>query len=767
MDPCVLGVVGLGEAVSRVFSALTNVECVRFDRAADVSPRAWDAIVASAVELGHLAAMFEDVPLLAMVADDREAALAHDADQVLRRPLGEHQAEASLRAALRDGARRKLRIAMETALELVSDSVEITGPDARLQFVNDAFERMTQYVRAEALGKTPRELLRSNLHSPDFYQEMWRTISERRTWKGSLLGKRKDGVPVTQLAAIRPIVGADGSVRQIVAVKQYVSGDELGQNAELVDDPDVLRAAVAGMVHAERRYRSMMHAATDAILVHDFETAVVLEANPAAARMFGYPLEELRTMTSRQLSAPEAGELISRISRELNETGRALEHRLRMQRKDGSKFWASLRCSTYDFLGRKQYIAFLHEVTELVEHEQKLERSTALLRDAQHQLLHSARLATIGRMAAGVAHEINNPLQCILMGLETFDQLAAQNPAELETASDMREAVMRIRSLTQSLLPFARTEREGPELTSVDDIVQTCARMMQNEIRHRARVEFKLGNPPQLASFRTRLSQLLTNLISNGIQSMEDGGSERNTLTLSTRDVGEAVEIRVRDTGCGMTDEVRKQVFEPFFTTKPAGVGTGLGLALCADIVQVHAGSIAVESDLGKGTSVIVRLPYENGLCITRRPDARPSVVGSGRLLVIDDDPLVLRSLARNLRGRYAVVTAEGGKRGLEILAVDRAFDAVVCDLMMPELDGPGVYAELRAISPELPGRVVFCSGGVFSERVREFLSQIRNPIIDKPASLGQLEEAIAQLLRVPYCEALNLPQSRTVVPAR
>jgi PAS domain S-box-containing protein len=749
MDTSVICVVGLDGPTARVFAAVPNTSCRTFERAADLTAETCDVIVVSLAELDGVRAVTCHVPIIGVVMDDQAAARAEGADQLLLSPVGPNHALAAIRAACEDGRRRRLALAMQAALELVSDSVEVTAPDARMQFVNAAFERMTQYTREEALGKTPAELLRSNVHSPAFYQDMWQTVSARRVWKGSLLGKRKDGAPVAQLAAVQPIVVC-GETRHMIAVKQYVNGDELASGADLGDDPDVLRAAVAGFVHAERRYRCMMHAASDAILVHDHETALVLEANPAAERMLGYTSEELRRMTGRQLTSPDAGETVSRISRELNETGRAMEHRLRMRKKDGSEIWASLRCSTYEFLGRKQYIAVLHEVTALVEHEQQLELSNSRLREAQHQLLHSARLAAIGQMAAGVAHEINNPLQCILMGLDEFQRIRSDgSECKLhEAAVDMREAVTRIRSLTRSLLPFARSEREGPQLTDIDEIVQRGARMLQNEIRHKAKLELSLSKPRQIACFPMRMSQLLTNLITNAVQSMEEGSPDVNTLTLATREIGDSIEIRVQDTGSGMSDEVRSKVFEPFFTTKPAGVGTGLGLALCADIVQTHAGSISVTSEVGQGTCFVVRLPFDNGLCSERPACVKAAAVQPGRVLLIDDDPLVLRSLARNLKSRYSVVTAESGKRGVEILASDREFDVVVCDLMMPGLDGPAVYAELETISPELPGRVIFCSGGVFSKRVRDFLAQVKNPIIAKPASLDQLAEAIACLPR-------------------
>jgi PAS domain S-box-containing protein len=697
-----------------------------------VTTRAWDAIVVAASELAAVAARAHDVPLIAVVRDASTS--VDEADQVLTLPVEPERARAAIHAARRDAARRRLATAMKAALQLVTDAVEITGPDARFQFVNTAFERMTEYSLAEAVGKTPSELLRSNLHSPAFYQEMWQSVTELGEWNGSLLGKRKDGTPITQLAAIQPVKAGD-EIFHMIAVKQYVSG-------ELADDPDALRATVSGMVHADRRYRSMMHAAADAILVHDYETAFVLEANPSAERMFGYTTAELQRMTGRELTSSEAAESVSRISRELQETGRALEHRLRMRRKDGSEFWASLRCSTYEFLGRKQYIAVLHEVTALVENEQRL-------RDAQHQLLHSARLAAIGQMAAGVAHEINNPLQCILMGLEELDQDEPAGDAAVglhEAVADMREAVCRIRSLTRSLLPFARSERDGPESADVDELVRGCARMMQNEIRHTAQLELSLKVRRRLTCFPMRISQLLTNLVTNAVQAMEEGALDGNQLTVATREVPGALEIRVRDTGSGMSDDVRRKAFEPFFTTKPAGVGAGLGLALCADIVQTHAGTIAITSQEGRGTCLVVRLPYQNGLSSQEATEEKAAAIGSGRLLLIDDDPIVLRSLARNLKRRYCVVTAHGGKKGVEILANDRAFDVVVCDLMMPGLDGPGVYSEIAAIAPDLPGRVIFCSGGVFSERVREFLASVKNPIVGKPASLDQLEEAIARL---------------------
>jgi two-component system, cell cycle sensor histidine kinase and response regulator CckA len=499
---------------------------------------------------------------------------------------------------------------------------------------------------------------------------------------------------------------------------------------------------------SDPRHRMLMESAGDAILIADFESAKFVDVNRAACEMFGYEEAEFRTLTGRGLGGPESAVTVDRVARALVETGAALEPRYPMRRKDGSSFWATVRLTTYQFLGRKHSMAIIRDVTEQVEREQELVLSNRQLEEAQQLLMHSSRLAALGQMAAGVAHEINNPLQFILSGFEALEPLVRRASTETRQAlADMREGAERIRSVTRSLLPFARVDGEEPERVDLNELVAVAARMSANEIRHRARLELKLTAVPAIMGHRSRVGQLITNLLTNAAHAIDEGTSEEHCITVATEAGPHGVRLTVQDTGRGIPEELRSRIFDPFFTTKPRELGTGLGLALCAEIVSRYKGTIGCESEVGKGSIFTVTFPIDS-VTPAETEEARPKVdqAGRGRVLVIDDEEAMLRAYHRLLRG-YDVVAAVGGKAAIECLTVDSKFDAIVCDLMMPNADGPMVYSHIHASLPHLTERLLFSSGGAFTPRVRQFLAGVPNVVLDKPITSAQLREAIDSLM--------------------
>jgi PAS domain S-box-containing protein len=511
---------------------------------------------------------------------------------------------------------------------------------------------------------------------------------------------------------------------------------------------DHVRASVIAHTDSEHRHRMMMDIAGDAILIADYDTARFVEANLAACAMFGYTVEEFQQLTGRALAGPDGGATVDRVSRALKEAGRVFEQRHPLRRKNGTYLWATVRLSVYEHMARKYSIAIIRDVTEQVEREQALERTNRQLEAAQQLVLHSSRLASLGQMAAGVAHEINNPLHFIIGGFDEIEPLVASaSPHTRKAFADMREGAERIRSVTGSLLPFARVETGQPEHVDLNELVQWAYRMTANEIRHRAQVVLELSPLPQMIAHRTRLGQLVTNLLTNAAQAIEEGDSARNRIAVRTELAQGRVRLTIADTGHGIPDEIRPHIFDPFFTTKPREHGTGLGLSLCAEIVAAHHGTIGFESEVGKGTTFVVTFPAELGVSLPPPAAAAPATTTGARVLLIDDEPAVLRISERMLKG-HIVKTACGGRAALELLAADHEFDAIVCDLMMPDVDGLMVYEHVRQNYPALLDRIAFCSGGAFTERVREFLAGITNEVLDKPLPGARLRDAVDRLRR-------------------
>ncbi len=634
-----------------------------------------------------------------------------------------------------------LEKALWALFEHTTSSVELADAQGRIEHVNARFSEITGYSQQEARGRTPAELLRSNVHDPAFYETMWRVISSGRVWRGELVGRCKDGSLIHQWAKVIPILDEAGEAIYYVAIKEPLQEHPGGGDDRTAIELSRLRAA-------ELRYRTMVRSAGDAILISDLESAFFVDANPAACERFGYTVDELRRLNGRGLTVPEEDATISSMSARLLATGHSFEPQLQMLRKDGSRFWASLRTTAYEVEGQRYYVAIVHDVTEQVLRQQQLAESNRQLEQAHERLLQSERLAALGQLSATVAHEINNPLQFIDLNLGAMrDALVASGASAsvTEMLDDIRDGVDRISAITRDLASFTRADPQRIAPVYLDDVVRRACRMARNEIRHRALLALELQTNRPLIADRGRLTQLVTNLLVNAAHAIVEGHAHENRIAVSTADRGDALELVVEDSGHGMPEDVRQRIFEPFFTTKPAGRGGGLGLAVCTEIVRLHAGTIAVRSEVDRGTRFEIRLPFVNGLVAPPETQEPTATRRRGRILIIDDDDLVLRGLGRLLSIEHEVVTASGGAEGLAILKDDRKFDVILCDLMMPVTDGPEVYATLQARSPELLPRVVFCSGGAFTPRARAFVDSVPNELLGKPMRRAELLEVIAK----------------------
>lgn len=480
----------------------------------------------------------------------------------------------------------------------------------------------------------------------------------------------------------------------------------------------------------EASQREVVLHSGDGMLIVDAAARVVF-SNPAADRMF----ERFGTsMLGQTFPYPPA-----------------LGHREIAIREASSPGVADMTEVTIDWNGTPVRLISLRDVTE--------RRQAQELRD---RLAHSERLAAIGQLAAGVTHEINNPAAYVVANLTTLldrvqdlqrSPLAAEQQLD-ELADMLRESLdgmARIRSIASDLRTFARIGRNDVTLVDLNECVECACKIAKSEIRQRARLVRELGEIPRLPGSPGKLAQVVLNLLINAAQAVPEGNVEEQCITVRTGASGEEVWLQVEDTGHGIPPDLRDKIFDPFFTTKPRSQGTGLGLALCADIVGQHHGVIVARQPPGGGTCFEVRFPRDTQLTPSCAPVALPSRVVSKarnrplRLLLIDDEPLVLRSLRRMLAD-HEVDTANGGVDALSRLKQDSDYDLILCDLMMPDMDGTVLYAELERAVPDVLERVVFCSGGAFTTRTKQFVEQSERTIIEKPLTREAFEDLIAQL---------------------
>jgi signal transduction histidine kinase/ActR/RegA family two-component response regulator len=396
------------------------------------------------------------------------------------------------------------------------------------------------------------------------------------------------------------------------------------------------------------------------------------------------------------------------------------------------------------------------EHTARLEAEALAQQRTRELLAAKEKLMHSEKLAVAGQLAAGVGHEINNPLSFVMgnlhFALEHLEPPGGGPPdAEhlreaLEALREARVGAERIRDIVRDLKRFARADEEahlGP--VDVHAALEFCVSMAMPHIRHRAQVVWRLGTVPPVLGNEARLGQVFLNLLINAAQSIPEGDAAHHRITLSTREEGGRVVVEVSDTGSGMSPEVLSRVFEPFFTTKPMGEGTGLGLSICLGLVQGMNGELTATSVPGKGSTFRVVLPTS---AEAARPAAR-ALKAAGprrkRILVIDDEPSIAAVLRRILGRSHEVEVVHSGREALELLERDDGFDCVFCDLMMADLTGMDVHAALEARRPELLERFVFMTGGSFTERARSFLQTVRYPRIEKPFDPELIRALVAQ----------------------
>jgi PAS domain S-box-containing protein len=384
-------------------------------------------------------------------------------------------------------------------------------------------------------------------------------------------------------------------------------------------------------------------------------------------------------------------------------------------------------------------------------------------RKLEGAVLLASRMSSVGTLASGVAHEINNPLSYVTSNLEFIGQSLSEldnGPASgrvrelLELVSQARQGAERVRRIVQGLKAFSRADvvetRAPLELQSV---LELAIHHTFDEIRHRARLVKDYGRAPYVEADEARLCQAFVNLLLNAAQAIGDGhvnGNEIRVVT-STDPEGRAV-VEIRDTGCGIPEANRAQIFDPFFTSKPIGLGTGLGLSITHGIVTAHGGTITFGSpSAGKGTwfrVVLPRAPPEvHPPPVPVVPAAPPTASRRGSVLVVDDEPMVAMVLRRILMLDHDVAAAHNGREAMDRFDKGERFDVVLCDLMMPVMNGMILHAVLSKAIPEQAERIVFMTGGAFTPAAQLFLDLVPNPRVEKPFEATNIRALVRALV--------------------
>ena len=524
--------------------------------------------------------------------------------------------------------------------------------------------------------------------------------------------------------------------------------------------------------HTERRYLKLIESANDGVLLTGpgFD---LIYTNALFRETLGYTPEELRGMRLVDLATEPFRRRLDEVFRAAAEGIASRNVEVSLLRVEGAPLDFELNMVPL----------FLDDV---------FEGGFAILRDiserkkAQVQLAHADRLASLGVLAAGVGHEINNPLTVLSSNLYFIkqelgdlgqllhnleDRLAARlGPQEArqilresgitgepscqselsEMLGEATEGAERVRKIVLELKAFSRQDSDLRGPVQINEVVESALAMARNEIRFRARVRKELGHVPEVLVDEGRLSQVLLNLLINAAQAIEEGHVEDNLVTVRTWAAGGEVSVEVHDTGEGIPEEDLDRIFDPFFTSKPPGIGSGLGLSICHSIVTSQGGRIEVESRPGRGSSFRVHLPRApDGHDLAPVPPAEEEASRSsagGRILVVDDEPSICSVVCRILRG-HEVVSASSGNEAQQILERDVDFDVILCDLMMPDISGMALHRWVSARDPDLTRRMAYMTGGACTPRARAFLADTTCAVIDKPFEAEQVRSLVKEMM--------------------
>ena len=381
-------------------------------------------------------------------------------------------------------------------------------------------------------------------------------------------------------------------------------------------------------------------------------------------------------------------------------------------------------------------------------------RDVSAERLAREQLMVSDRMASIGLMAAGVGHEINNPLSAVVANLDmALAEIRALEsslgPGRLgdlpDEIQEAYEAAERVRRIALDLKVFSGGQADEHSAVNVEEVLDSAVRMGWNQIRQRARVVKRYGNVPLAKGAESRLGQVFLNLIVNAAQAIPDGRPDSNEIRLITRvDDQQRIVIDIEDSGTGIPPHIMRQLFSPFVTTKPAGVGTGLGLSICQRLVDAMGGSIWAESTPGQGTTFHVALPAAalTAAELSEPAESSDAAAERARILVVDDEDMIGMILRRMLKV-HDVTVLTNGSDALAAIARGERFDAILCDLMMPGMTGVEFHGVLSREYPSQAAALMFLTGGAFNQETAAFLAAVRNPQLMKPFDVVSLRNQV------------------------
>jgi PAS domain S-box-containing protein len=526
---------------------------------------------------------------------------------------------------------------MWLAVEQSPSTIVITDTDGRIEYVNPKFCQTTGYTFDEVVDQNPR-ILKSGEMSQAQYADMWQTITSGREWRGEFHNKRKNGELYWEFASISPQTNNNGDITGFLAVKEDITQrkqfeKELAKSREeLQRKHNELSEMFAQVESGKREWEDTMDSLSEMVLMCD-QFGVINRCNRAVTTFTRLPYDEVVNV--------ECIELFARVGLEIigyDGTGGQLEY-------EGGRRHFELLSNELKQTGTdniRGVVVTIHETTELFKMNEKLQKAYAELQQTQAQIFQQEKMASIGQLAAGVAHEINNPMGFISSNLSSMGKYmekinafesalieAVQDKGDTETVATLnelrkkmkidfiledikslldesRDGAERVRRIVQDLKSFSHVDEAQCKAVSINESLDTTINMLRNEIKYVADVEREYDQDlPMLLCFPQQINQVFMNIIVNAAHAIEGHG----IIKIKTLHDIDDIVVRISDTGKGILPENLTRIFEPFFTTKAVGKGTGLGLSISYDIIRKHGGVMNVESEVGAGTTFVIRLP--------------------------------------------------------------------------------------------------------------------------------------------------------------
>lgn len=490
-----------------------------------------------------------------------------------------------------------------------------------------------------------------------------------------------------------------------------------------------------------------------------YETHFIF-VNDALLEMTGYTREEIIGEPGASLlSAEHLDEEAMRSHKRMLTSGELFQGEYPIRCKDGEILWVDSTVTPLidESVGLRHVVATWRDVTER--------------RQLESRVLQMERVVAVGSLAAGIGHEVNNPLSYVRANvdycLETWRELerqvgalTARHPEALDARlredleqlssalEEASEGVERVNAIMSALRKFSNLSVGDFRPVALAPIIASACKLLGNELRHRATVDVRLDALPPVLGNEMRLGQVFLNLLLNAAQALPEGvGFSQQTIRVAGRLEGGEVLVEVHDSGEGIPAEIQPRIFEPFFSTKERSLGTGLGLAITQNIVHAHGGRLEFESEPGVGTTFRIWLqPASLEELSDPHEIVLPAEVPRARVLVIDDEAPLLRVIKRLLSREHDVEGCSSVAQARALMD-EASYEVILCDVMMPQTDGISFYKELRAEAPELASRVVFLTGGALNEAQRAFLAREDIDVIYKPFRKRHLLDAISRKL--------------------